>query len=98
VNNGPCNNVTEDCAADPTNGTAICTCKSGYETSVMNGSCISKFIDQSNLYSCLHGYILLIDIDECARNISNCDLQSSYCVDIIGSFLCNCKTGYLVCI
>ncbi|CAF2923310.1 unnamed protein product [Rotaria sp. Silwood2] len=37
--NSPCNNATEDCATNPNNGTAICTCKLGYERNNVTGIC-----------------------------------------------------------
>jgi len=43
VNNGPCNNVTENCETNANNGTAICTCKLGYERNTTNGLCTSRF-------------------------------------------------------
>ncbi len=39
VSNSPCNNVTEDCAEDPNNGSAICTCKLGYEINNITQNC-----------------------------------------------------------
>ena len=38
--------MTEDCSSDPNNGSAICTCKSGY-TSNSTGHCIgmNKYIN-----------------------------------------------------
>ncbi|CAF4735337.1 unnamed protein product, partial [Rotaria sp. Silwood2] len=35
----PCNNATEDCATDPNNGIAICTCKLGYEREDTTDNC-----------------------------------------------------------
>ncbi len=37
--NSPCNNITEDCATDPNNGTAICSCKLGYGRNSTNSNC-----------------------------------------------------------
>ncbi len=55
ASNSPCNNVTEDCVTDPNNGTAICTCKIGYNrnsttqncTGMINPKKIKFFIDKS---------------------------------------------------
>ncbi|CAF4938871.1 unnamed protein product, partial [Rotaria sp. Silwood2] len=35
----PCNSATEDCATNPNNGTAVCTCKLGYERNNVTGRC-----------------------------------------------------------
>ena len=37
--NSPCNNVTQDCATNPNNGSAMCTCKLGYELNNTNNIC-----------------------------------------------------------
>ena len=36
-------------------------------------------------------YILLIDIDECERNIDSC---TQICINTNGSFQCSCISGY----
>ena len=35
------------------------------------------------------------DIDECAEGIDNCGRVSTDCVDVNGSYECQCKTGYM---
>ena len=42
---------------------------------------------------CLLLLFLSTDVDECAL-IGNCPPRSTYCVNTIGSFLCNCSEGY----
>jgi hypothetical protein len=39
--NNPCNNVTEDCAANQNNASAICTCKAGYQRNSTSSTCTS---------------------------------------------------------
>lgn len=36
---------------------------------------------------------MFLDIDECLRNISECDYQAT-CTDTDGSFACSCNTGF----
>ena len=36
-------------------------------------------------------YILIVDLDECARNISGCNQN---CTNTIGSYFCSCYLGY----
>ncbi|CAF1151504.1 unnamed protein product [Rotaria sp. Silwood1] len=74
INNSPCNNTIEDCSTDPNSGTAICTCKLGYEKDNTTMSCT--------------------DINECAKNASTCNPESSICYNTFGNYTCNCKDGY----
>ena len=79
-----------------TNGSYICTCKSGYEG---NGTtCTSESLLQGHAppcyYICLHTHQIL-DIDECERGYdSNCGLYA-HCVDLEGSVACVCNDGYI---
>ena len=36
-----------------------------------------------------------LDIDECAVGAHDCDLQTSTCTNVVGSFICTCKSGYV---
>lgn len=35
-----------------------------------------------------------VDIDECARNVSHCDLERGYCTNTVGSYQCACNEGF----
>lgn len=39
-------------------------------------------------------YLHLADIDECERNISQCDLDRGVCTNTVGSYECQCNKGY----
>ncbi|CAF4029746.1 unnamed protein product, partial [Rotaria sordida] len=60
ANNNSCNNVTEDCTTDPNYGTAICTCKHGYEKNNATRNCID--IDEC-----------ASKVDNCNSERSNCN-------------------------
>jgi len=57
--NSPCNNATEDCVADPNNGTAICSCKLGYERNNITHNCTGminqkiRFIVDKSIHFCI---------------------------------------------
>jgi hypothetical protein len=59
ASNSSCNNATEDCATDPTNGTAICSCKLGYAMNSTTQNCTGmisqelRFIIEKSIYFCL---------------------------------------------
>jgi hypothetical protein len=95
----PCNSATEDCATDPNNGSAICTCKLGYERNNTTGICTGmtsyqmKVTIDNSIDLCMYIYI---DINECATNADICDVESSFCSNNIGSYSCNCKLDYQV--
>ena len=36
----------------------------------------------------------VVDIDECATNVHNCDALLASCANSIGSFVCTCNQGY----
>lgn len=38
---------------------------------------------------------LFIDVDECAAGLDNCDSSVSKCVNIDGSYACECNSGYM---
>ena len=51
----------------------------------------------SNQLNCLfEGFfeILNLDIDECANNTDNCDMNA-YCTNTVGSYNCTCYAGYI---
>uniref|UniRef100_A0A8C4QA30 EGF-like domain-containing protein n=1 Tax=Eptatretus burgeri TaxID=7764 RepID=A0A8C4QA30_EPTBU len=34
------------------------------------------------------------DVDECESSINDCDPNTTLCVNVIGNYLCECRTGY----
>ena len=97
----------DECTVDPdictienaecinTNGSYICTCKSGYEGSGTT-QCTSKLfaaISKCDNWSYYPTSVYPIDIDECARSIDNCD-DNAACTDTVGSYYCTCSNGY----
>ncbi|KAK3772184.1 hypothetical protein RRG08_035225 [Elysia crispata] len=48
---------------------------------------------------CKEGYVSdckdCLDVDECCEGIHNCDLSSEKCVNIPGSFKCDCMDGFI---
>ena len=38
-------------------------------------------------------YLLFLDIDECATNTNNCDINAT-CKNTVGSFTCSCNDGF----
>src|SRR6218665_4215136 len=44
------------------------------------------------LFTCIMDISVIADIDEC--NLRHCDNQTTTCTNTMGSFSCNCKTGY----
>ena len=56
------------------------------------GLILSFYYTDSNFLKLLHR---LIDIDECAQNVDNCDVDTrATCSNTPGSFTCACKAGY----
>ena len=37
----------------------------------------------------------ITDIDECLEHVHNCSNETEICVNTIGSFECQCVTGYM---
>ena len=73
-------------------GSYFCSCYEGYQLDKDNETCIGNhLISLFNKYSCLHFLIILLDIDECALNISGCNQK---CTNTIGSYFCSCYPGY----
>ncbi|KAK0080201.1 hypothetical protein PV325_000299 [Microctonus aethiopoides] len=58
----------------------VCTCWDGY-----------RFTPTSNDNDERDNKLMCIDIDECKENIHNCE---QICVNIPGSFICDCKNGF----
>ena len=44
-------------------------------------------------YASVKIYKLATDIDECAQR-NSCDKNTSICKNVVGSYVCDCKTGY----
>jgi len=95
ASSSPCNSETEDCATDPNNGSAICTCKLGYARNSTTGICTGMTSYQMKV-TIDNSIDLYIDINECTTNADICDIQSSFCINNIGSYSCDCKSGYEV--
>ena len=45
---------------------------------------------------CLSNYyfVIIVDNDECLTTTNNCDQKRGVCINIPGSFMCNCRIGY----
>ena len=59
----------------------------------LEASCNTGFV--SNQLNCLlEGFfeIFNLDIDECANNTDNCDMNA-YCNNTVGSYNCTCYAG-----
>ena len=41
----------------------------------------------------IHEFVLSTDIDECARNLDNCD-RNATCTNTVGDYNCTCNQGY----
>ncbi len=39
---------------------------------------------------------VIVDVNECLSNANNCNDESSSCLNTIGSYVCNCKSGFEV--
>ncbi|CAF3298921.1 unnamed protein product [Rotaria sp. Silwood2] len=68
--NSPCNNATEDCATDPNNDIAICTCKLGYEREDITGNCKG---DKTQVY-----HNILNTNDSCLLMNYSSDCENQY--------------------
>ena len=49
--------------------------------------------DISSGLSCKYKFLHSIDVDECTTGGHNCH-HNAICIDIQGSYTCQCKTGY----
>ncbi|CAF0850637.1 unnamed protein product [Rotaria sp. Silwood1] len=80
----PCNSVLEDCVTDPANGTANCSCKSGYQRNTTSSNCTDINECESQLDLCIR------DVSSCFNTNGSyrCDCLSGYqplngsCIDI----------------
>ncbi len=48
----------------------------------------------SKSFKKVHAYYALIDIDECSRNLDNCDVNAD-CSNEDGYFTCRCSNGWI---
>ena len=83
-----CHGCAHECVN--TYGSYKCTCRVGYELESDKHNCTGK---TSMVFICMQLQVVLVDIDECARQIDNCDQN---CHNTIGSFYCSCNTSYLL--
>ena len=60
----------------------------------LEASCNAGFVS-SQLNCVFEGFfeIFMLDIDECANNTDNCDMNA-YCNNTVGSYNCTCYAGY----
>ncbi|UJR15672.1 hypothetical protein I4U23_002606 [Adineta vaga] len=89
------------CNANATSINESCTCDSGYERPLCN-----KRIDICDpstgnaILICMPGYEMnsttgnCTDVNECANDQDHCNVDVSSCVNTIGSYRCDCLTGY----
>ena len=76
-----------------TNSSYVCSCYPGYEIENDNKTCIGKHLMQTAPKKTILFITLrvILDIDECARNISGCNQN---CTNTIGRYFCSCYPGY----
>lgn len=76
------------CVSDVHNGALSCDiCKPGFE--MRNGVCAGTHLENANL-----SYPLFVDVDEChSSSVSPCHPDAK-CVNLMGSFKCECQPGY----
>ncbi|CAF3944032.1 unnamed protein product, partial [Rotaria magnacalcarata] len=83
-NNNPCNSSTADCTPNPNDGSAICTCKRGYENLNQTGACVDIDECASKMDNCSSESSVCRDTPgsyECICN-SGYQLTNRSCVDI----------------
>ena len=88
---------TDDCHADATcsntAGSFSCACTSGYVgNGVFCSGMFCMFILEFSPRMSFSGYIHIIDVNECAEEISNCD-SNAVCTNIAGGYTCTCNLG-----
>ena len=84
------NNCSHICVN--TNGNFQCLCNNGYILSSDNTTCFGK---NDNVFVQLNiTHIVFLDVNEClVATDNNC---SQICVNTIGSFHCQCNSGYIL--
>ena len=84
---------------DGTNGTCQLTgaCELNLDDCASNATCTST--ETGFNCTCDEGFVgngtICLDIDECARNQSNCDPRLGRCTNTLGSFTCECDPSIL---
>ncbi len=73
-------------------GSYNCTCRGGYLLSWEN-QCEGMSLSPSYPTPFLLMVIVLLDVDECALGIFQCN-ENTTCVNTIGSYNCSCKPGF----
>ena len=88
VDNGGCDHTCTD-----TVQSFECGCKLGYSLESDGRTCIGKHTDMASILNSINNNCI-VDINECALPSEN-DCQQS-CVNIIGSYMCECRNDYLL--
>ncbi|CAF3955011.1 unnamed protein product, partial [Adineta steineri] len=76
----------------------ICALNNTYDSTIED--CITDPNDGDAVYICRPGYAIdsttgnCSDVNECANNQSYCNVEVSSCMNTVGSYLCNCLSGY----
>ena len=87
VNNGNCTQVCTN-----TNGGYLCACTSGFVLSADAKTCTGK--PTNSIVTIYFRHVLFSsDVNECATNNGNC---VQVCTNTIGSYLCQCRVGYVL--
>ena len=75
-----------------TMGSFECTCLLGYQGD--GRDCAGRNTDlKCEAYVIMYVHIHSADIDECASDRANCDVNAD-CINTRGSFQCICRSGY----